>query len=317
VAERDGLFTAAGAKLAALPLGARGMLVAALLLDAVVTAVLNLDTAVFFVTPVLVHLARVRGIDETPFLYGSVFMANSASLFLPGSNLTNLIVFHHAPVSGATFLARLWPAASAAVLVTIGFMLAVFWSSATRPADTNDVGGRARLGLGVTAVAVSAALILALTNPALPVLACGIAAVLLGRVRLAAVADAMGPRTLGALFVVAVTLGALGRSWHAPAHALDTLSVWPTAAFAAVVCVAINNLPAAVLLTPHQPHHARALLLGLNLGPNLAVSGSLSALLWLRVARRLGASPSIFRYTRLGVVLVPLTLAATLAVSYP
>ena len=74
VAERDGLFAAAGARLSRLPLGPRTLLVAALALVARVTAVLNLDTVVFL-TPVLLHLARHRGIDESPFLYGTVFMS--------------------------------------------------------------------------------------------------------------------------------------------------------------------------------------------------------------------------------------------------
>jgi arsenical pump membrane protein len=61
------------------------------------------------------------------------------------------------------------------------------------------------------------------------------------------------------------------------------------------------------------PHHARALLLGLDLGPNLAVTGSLSALLWLRVARSLNARPSIRTYSRVGLVVVPASLVAALA----
>jgi len=51
------------------------------------------------------------------------------------------------------------------------------------------------------------------------------------------------------------------------------------------------------------------------LGPNLAVTSSLSAVLWLQAARTVGAKPSIATYTRLGLVLVPLTLAAAVAVS--
>src|SRR5437899_869667 len=54
-------------------------------LKAAETAVLNLDTAVVFMTPVLLHAARERGLDDAPFLYGAVFMANSASLLLPGA----------------------------------------------------------------------------------------------------------------------------------------------------------------------------------------------------------------------------------------
>jgi arsenical pump membrane protein len=54
------------------------------------------------------------------------------------------------------------------------------------------------------------------------------------------------------------------------------------------------------------------LLLGLDLGPNLAVTGSLSAVLWLQTARSIGARPSVLTYTRLGLLLVPASLVAAL-----
>jgi arsenical pump membrane protein len=84
--------------------------------------------------------------------------------------------------------------------------------------------------------------------------------------------------------------------------------------------VAINNLPAASLLSAHSLAHPFFLLLGLNLGPNLAITGSLSAILWLRLARENGAEASIWRYSRLGLVIAPLQLAgaaAALALLHP
>jgi hypothetical protein len=78
VAAADGLFEAIGARLARARFGPRGLLLSLLGLVAAVTAVLNLDTSVVFLTPVLVHAARRRALDERPFLYGSVFMANAA-----------------------------------------------------------------------------------------------------------------------------------------------------------------------------------------------------------------------------------------------
>src|SRR5579864_3752465 len=122
VAAADGLFEATGARLARTRLGARGLLLALLGLVAVVTAVLNLDTAVVFLTPVLVHAARQRALDERPFLYGSVFMSNSASLLLPGSNLTNLLVLRHDPVSGAEFARAMLPAWLVACALTTAFL---------------------------------------------------------------------------------------------------------------------------------------------------------------------------------------------------
>ena len=93
-------------------LGSRGLLVALLGLVAVVTAVLNLDTAVVFLTPVLVHAARRRGLDERPFLYGAVFMANAASILLPGSNLTNLLVLSRHPTAASASRCRCCPPGS-------------------------------------------------------------------------------------------------------------------------------------------------------------------------------------------------------------
>jgi arsenical pump membrane protein len=66
------------------------------------------------------------------------------------------------------------------------------------------------------------------------------------------------------------------------------------------------------VLSAQAPAHPRALLLGLDLGPNLAVSGSLSAVLWLQVARAAGAKPSVVRYSLLGLALVPLSLTLAL-----
>src|SRR5262249_34040603 len=184
------------------------------------------------------------------------------------SNLTNLIVQHHEPIAGAEFLRRMWPAATSAVVVTMLFMVCAFWRSGGGRSEPDGAKRRARLGVGVLAVVASTALLLALAHPALPVLACGALAVVLDRVRPAQIVETVGPGTLAALFALAVALGALGRSWHGPASLLDSLTGWETAFAAALASILVNNLPAAVLLTPHQPPHARGLLLGLNLGPN-------------------------------------------------
>src|SRR5438552_14547576 len=126
VAAADGLFEALGARLARTTLGAQSLLVALLALVAIVTAVLNLDTSVVFLTPVLVHAARGRRLDERPFLYGSVFMSNSASLLLPGSNLTNLLVVRHDSISGAQFASAMLPAWLVACSLTAAFLALVY-----------------------------------------------------------------------------------------------------------------------------------------------------------------------------------------------
>jgi arsenical pump membrane protein len=308
VAAEDGLFETAGARLAGSHLGPYGLLLALLGLVAVVTAVLNLDTAVVFLTPVLLHAARHRGVDERPFLYGSVFMANSASLLLPGSNLTNLLVLRSHPQGGGSFAAHMLPAWLAACAITAAFVAVVL-----RPRESDlralTEPPPPRLGLGAAATLAAALLVVLLPNPALPVLALGVAVTAARRLW-----PRLDARLLAVLFAVTVILGTLARLWLGPAKLLAASGIWAAAATGAAASLVLNNLPATVLLSARTPAHPDALLLGLDLGPNLAVTGSLAAVLWLRSARSVGARPSIATYTRLGVVLVPLTLAATIGV---
>ena len=306
-AAADGLFGAAGAGLARSRLGDRSLLVALLVLVALVTAVLNLDTSVLFLTPVLVHAARGRGLDERPFLYGSVFMANAASLLLPGSNLTNLLVLRSDPQYGASFAAHMLPAWLVACAITVVFVALAFPAGKARPhlpAERRPI----RLRAGAASVLAATALVVALRNPALPVLAVGLVAAALQRLR-----PRLDVRLLAPLFALTVGLGTLARVWHGPARLLESSGVWAVAGLGAAAALVVNNLPATVLFAARAPAHPDALLLGLDLGPNLAVTGSLSAVLWLRAARGVGARPSIVTYTRLGVMLVPVTLAATVA----
>jgi arsenical pump membrane protein len=316
---------------------------------AATTAVLNLDTSVAFLTPILVLAARRRGAREEPFLYGAVFMSNSASLLLPGSNLTNLLVLAGSAVNGAAFAARMAPAWLAAIVVTAAFLLtrlsrpvrprpadppARSPATGRPPADPSDrpgaaagrrpspgsrPGGGDRLGwsLGAVATVAAAVIVVAAPSPAVPVLALGAGAVAVRlrarRLTVGAIAEAMGPAALAGVYGIAVGLGAVATKWGAPARLVARSGPEAAAAVGTVAAVALNNLPAAVLLAPHRPAHPEGLLLGLNLGPNLAVTGSLSALLWYQAARRVGARPSARTYSRLGVVLVPLSITAALA----
>jgi arsenical pump membrane protein len=306
VAAADDLFEAIGARIAHLRIGAVPLLLALLAVDAVVTVVLNLDTAVVFLTPVLLHAARRRGLSEAPFLYGCVFMANASSTLLPGSNLTNLLVLGR--TSGTAFAGRTALPWVVSVAITAAFVAIVL-----RPrADRDETGPipPLRFGVGLVATGAAAVAVLVLHDAALPVLVIGIAACVLRRIL-----PKLDARVPAVLFVVAVALGTLARAWNGPAHLLATSGRWSTGAIAAGLSVLVNNLPAAVLLSAQPPPHPIALLLGLDLGPNLAVTGALSAVLWWQAARAAGTRPSIVRFTVLGVVLTPLTLAASLALS--
>src|SRR5581483_2485605 len=208
-------------------------------------------------------------------------LANAGSLYLPGSNLTNLIVLGRDTMSGGAFLAATWPAALSATVVTA--VVVRRWSGKH---DVAAVRGSAshgepviRWGAGGIGVIVTVALVLVLRSPAVPVLVVGCAVGVLhmkrGRLTLSRVGSTVAPHVLLGLFGAAVAAGTLGRAWHGPATALAHLNVAGTAALGALFSLVINNLPAAALLAAHRPPHPLALLVGLNLGPNVAVTGSL------------------------------------------
>jgi len=318
VAENDGLFAAAGQQLARASTNGGVLFLGATLMIGTVTAVLNLDTSVAFLTPVLVYTARNRGGGEAPLLYGCLLLSNAGSLFLPGSNLTNLIVLGHVRLSGAAFLSHMWAPALAALAVTALVVAGLEHRALRTTTDELPAPERATLGLGLLSIAVVTLLVLTLRSPALPVAIVGVVAVgvrvVSGREQMRHVSEVLGIPLLVGLFGVAVALGTLGRVWSGPSTLLSHLDLWGTAGLAAATSVLVNNLPAASLLAARTPHHPFALLIGLNLGPNLFVSGSLAWLLWLRSARAAGARPSIARAVRLGVVAVPMSMVAAVGV---
>lgn len=319
VAASDHLFEAAGTLAARLPGGGLVLFTALMALVIVVTVILNLDTSVVFLTPILLHAARRRRLGETAFLYGAVFMSNSASLLLPGSNLTNLLVLHGGGVSGSSFAARMAPAWAAAVVVTMVVVTVWRRQDLTRRSPVSIEAVTPRWGAGLAGVVGAAAIVLAVPDPAVPVLVLGVVVVVVqrvaGRLSLSVAARSANPTVLAGLFVVAVALGDLARVWGAPGRLMGAAGPVASAWIAAASSCLVNNLPAAVLLSSKSPLHPRALLIGLDLGPNLVVTGSLSAIFWLQVAKREGASPSVRTYSTVGIVLVPLTIMAALAVT--
>lgn len=316
VADDDGLFAAAGHRLARSAPSGVVLFCGAVVLIGVVTALLNLDTSVAFLTPVLIYAARSRGEGEAPLLYGCLLLSNAGSLFLPGSNLTNLIVLGHLHLSGGQFLAHMWAAGLASLIVTAAVVGAVEHRSLRVRVDDPTPAERPALGLGLAAVLAATVLVVVLHNAAIPVAAIGLAVIAVrivgGKKTIRHATDVLGVPVLAGLFGVAVALGTLGRVWSGPADLLSHLDRWGTAVVAAGSSVLVNNLPAASLLAARRPEHPFSLLVGLNVGPNLLVTGSLAWFLWLRAARSAGSQPSIARAGRLGVVAVPLSMAAAL-----
>lgn len=324
VAEREGVFRLLGARLERLP-GPPVVLVAASLgAVAAVTAVLNLDTAVVFVTPVVIHAAVHRGLDPRPVAYGALAMANAASLLLPGANLTNLIVRADAPSSGGSWMVDVAPAGVAAAAVTLAILLLLdrrAWSATVdrgRPsqAEARPFARGSALAVGA-AVALAGAAIVLLPRPALPVLLLGLltagVAVARSELRPRDAIRALGPGVLIGLFLLVCALGWLARAWQLPGEAVAGSGPLATAAIGALAAVLLNNLPAAALLGASHPPHPEALLVGLNLGPNLFVTGSLSAYLWWRACSATGVAVTLRGLmARAPATVAPAILAAVL-----
>lgn len=318
VAAEDRLFAAAGQRLAGACQSGNLLFAGVVALVMVVTALLNLDTSVAFLTPVVVHTVRRRGDRGAVLISACLLLSNAGSLLLPGSNLTNLIVLGHLHLSGGTFALRMglpWLVAGAVTAAVVAFHGRVSLRERVSVEQETD---RPVLGLGLAAIGAAIVLILTLTNPAPEVAAVGVIVASVrfvqGRVTAGRALEVLGLPVLIGLFGLAVGLGALGRTWSLPARSLAHLDAWATAGVAGLVTVVINNLPAASLLSARPPAHPLSLLVGLDLGPNLFVSGSLAWVLWYNAARASGYRPDVARTVKMGMVAAPLSMAAAVGV---
>ena len=328
--DRYGLFAAAGSRMAS---GSRGRPVTLLALvfavASLVTAVLSLDATVVLLTPVVfATVARLR-LRAKPHVYACTHLANSASLLLPVSNLTNLLAFSASGLSFARFGATMalpW-------IVAIG----VEWLVLRRFFASDLVGRGETTDDKPLPVPVFATAVLAITlvgffvtsafdvSPAFAALAgalvLAVPAVIQKRTTIQDVALSIDIPFLA--FVLALGLVVKAISLHGLGTVVTHLvptgsglgSLLVIAVVAAVLANVINNLPAALLLLPAVSGAGAgpvlAVLIGVNTGPNLTYVGSLATLLWRRVLIRRGEELPIGEFLRLGALTVPPVLIST------
>lgn len=273
-------------------------------LGAAVTAVLNLDTAVVLLTPLYVRIARRHGSDPLELAVQPVLLAALASSALPVSNLTNLIAASHLGLRATDFLVHLGPATLAAT--TVGWF---FYSRATarRPAGEpvcDPVDARAlRRGAPVVAIVVAGFVLGDHVGLAPWAVAAG------GCVVLLAMVDDRRVRLPVDATLAVLGLGVLARA-AGPLLPVEALLSGTGAAGelragvgAIVGANLLNNLPALLVALGHlAPGDPRlwTVLLGLNTGPVLVLTGALAGILWRDTAARVGVPVSPWRYARLG-----------------
>lgn len=310
--DRVGFFRSA----AALMGQGRHLVLGLWVLGALVTTVLNLDASVVLLTPLYVRIAKRSGIDPFALAVQPVLLSCLASSALPVSNLTNLIVSADRQLSATSFLAHLGPPSLAAV--TIGWFMYRVVVKPERPtvSEPSQIDRRSLLIGGCVVVFLLVGFVV---GPSIGVAEWAVALV----ADLALIVVTRGVPVREVPWGTALVAGSLGLlAAGAAAHiSLDptfgggsNLDLVRVAVAATVGANVVNNLPALLVALPHTTTGVWALLLGVNIGPMVLITGTLASLLWQASLARLGVVVSARRFAHVGVrVMVP-SLAGALAV---
>jgi arsenical pump membrane protein len=310
---------------------------------ALVTIFLSNDATAVVLTPAVAAAVKAaKAKDPLPYLLICAFIANAASFVLPISNPANLVLYgsHMPPL--LVWLPHYLPASALAILATYG---ALRWTqraalrqaiAAEAPSPALSRAGRiAAAGIAATAVALLAASALDL-QLGLPTAIAGLATT-----ALLLVVERKGPwdtikdiswgvlPLVAGLFVLVEALdrsglvALLGGLLRDSAQRSETGAAWAAGAAIALASNLMNNLPAGLIAAgavkdAQGPESVtRAILIGVDIGPNFSVTGSLATILWLTALRREKLNVGAWTFLKLGALVMPpallLALAAALA----
>ena len=303
----------------------------------VVTVLMSNDATAVVLTPAVYAATRAAGAAPLPYLFVCAFIANAASFVLPISNPANLVVFDgRMPQLGAWLALFALPSIAAIAATYLTLRLAL--RADLRREQIARVVPRPRLGSGGRAaafgIAATAAALLGCSaldiSLGLPTFLCGVATAV---IILAAARQSPWPLVrhiawgvlplVAGLFVLVEALDRTGLI-AALAQILDdvyrasaTGAAWGAGATIALACNLMNNLPVGLIVGSVLTHHpsavlAGAALIGVDLGPNLSVTGSLATILWLVAVRREGHDVGAWRFLGLGLVVMPPALILAL-----
>ncbi|MBV9170855.1 MAG: arsenic transporter [Chloroflexi bacterium] len=340
-ADRAGLFEAAARFAAA---GARGsqqrLLISVFVVGAVLTAVLSNDATALLLTPVAFASATRLGLNPRPYVFACALVANAASFLLPVSNPANLLILTHAPLSLSAFLTRLLVPSLLALCATLLGLLVVFRDDLRAPYAELPMSGpaltsRTRASLvGVSALGALYVLAAAFGWPLGRVAVTGaflsvVIDSLVAGWDLRGLARQVPWSVLGLVAGLLLLVGGAEQAnlFEPLVRAIETASTHGANGLpglvvtTAILANVINNLPGALVAATalsnlssgvDRGNLVAAVIVGVNLGPNLTTIGSLATMLWLLLLRRRGLQVSALEYVRVGgVVTVPaLALAA-------
>jgi arsenical pump membrane protein len=311
----------------------------------VVTAFLSNDATAVVLTPAVAAATRTAKVEPLPYLFVCAFIANAASFVLPISNPANLVLYgDHMPALPVWFAQFALPS----VLSIVATFVALRWAQRKElQGSVEDAEHPEPLSLGGRLVAggiVATAVVLLVASSlgwqlGLPTFISGVVVaalvLLLSRQSplpvLKHISWGVLPLVAG-LFILVEALDQTGVLRHlsdALRSASEQSVTWTAAVAGVAVAIGtnlVNNLPLG-LVAASTSHAAQvpvpvtnALLIGIDLGPNLSVTGSLATILWLIALRREKISVSSWRFLKLGtIVMLPalvLSLCAMLLISH-
>ncbi|HUY19004.1 MAG TPA: arsenic transporter [Candidatus Binataceae bacterium] len=341
LARKEGLFDfLAGAAVRLARGSATGLFALIFGVGTAVTIVMSNDATAVVLTPAVFAAARAAKVkDPLPYLLICAFIANAASFVLPISNPANLVIFRQQMPPLAEWLTRF----ALPSLLSIAATFAMLWLTQRTALKQEEVGavvempalssgGRtAAAGIAATAIAlmVASGFGLQLGLPTFLAAAATAAIVLLLKreapwLVLKDISWSVIPLVAGLFVMVEAlerggALRALIDLLQMTANRSALAATWGSGVALAVVCNLVNNLPAglmagsAVSAARVPPQVASAVLIGVDLGPNLSVTGSLATILWLAALRREGQHVSAWSFLKLGLLVMPPALIVALA----
>jgi arsenical pump membrane protein len=317
---------------------ARRLFALVFVVGTVVTVLLSNDATAVVLTPAVYAVARAAAAEPLPYLFACAFIANAASFALPISNPANLVVFDGHLPSLSFWLAQFGVPSALAIGATYT-VLRLSQRKALRQPIARRIAEPILSGRGwVTVWGIGFAVVVLLVASALgfrlglpTALTGALTAFLVLLSRRQALWDlfkniswSVLPLVAG-LFVLVEGLARTGvtrelsETIQAAAERAPAATSWAAGAVTAIACNLMNNLPvgliagSAAAAGPLSPPVTGALLIGVDLGPNLSVTGSLATILWLAALRREGIDIGAWRFLRIGALVTAPSLLLALA----